>query len=148
MGRMLKGIIPVIVVITCATPFPISPAEAQGAPVSLGEQLAAQYNVVKMGSDSSGYSVVEPGTLLTVQKGGILGVPYSDSNVLSTKYEGGTVHSPNSMLSKGIGFGMAKLGKVQVTRLFQVGEKVHPSKIEVDIGKDDVVMTIVAFDMF
>src|ERR1700676_991948 len=139
-------IIPVAVIVMYAL-FVISHARAQGAPVSLREQLAAQYNVVKMGSDSSGYSVVEPGTLLTVQKGGILGVPYSDSNVLSTKYEGGTVHSPNSMLSKGIGFGMAKLGKVQVTRLFQVGEKVYPSKIEVDIGKDDVVMTIVACDI-
>jgi hypothetical protein len=68
-GRMLKGITPVIVIITCATLLPISPAEAQGVPVSLGEQLAAQYKVVKMGSDSGGYSVIEPGTLLTVQKG-------------------------------------------------------------------------------
>ena len=41
-------------------------------------------------------SVVEAGTLLAIQKGGILGVPYSDQSVLSTKYEGGTVHSPNA----------------------------------------------------
>jgi hypothetical protein len=147
MGQKLEKMIPAIVIILCATFFPISHADAQGAPVSLREQLAAQYRVVKMGSDSGGASVVEPGTLLVVQKGGILGAPYSDSSVLSTKYEGGTVHSPNSLLSKGIGFGMGKLGKVQATRLFQVGEKVYPSKIEVDVSKDDVAMTIVACDI-
>src|SRR5438067_4212355 len=45
---------------------------AQGAPaVSLEEQLSAQYTLVKMGSDSSGPAVVEPGTILAIQKGGI-----------------------------------------------------------------------------
>src|SRR5256885_14719712 len=85
---------------------------------SLQEQLAAQYKVAKMGSDTSGYSIVEQGTLLAIQKGGILGVPYTDQAVLSTKYEGGTVHSPNTFLSKGIGFGMKKFGKEQSTHLF------------------------------
>src|SRR5205807_7468283 len=43
---------------------------AQGAPaVSLEEQLSAQYTLVKMGSDSSGPAVVEPGTILAIQKG-------------------------------------------------------------------------------
>src|SRR6266699_6927465 len=52
---------------------------AQGAPaVSLEEQLSAQYTLVKMGSDSSGPAVVEPGTILAIQKGGILGVPYGN----------------------------------------------------------------------
>ena len=31
-----------------------------------------------MGSDTSGYAVVDAGTLLEIKKGGILGVPYSD----------------------------------------------------------------------
>jgi hypothetical protein len=139
--------IPAVVIAVCGALFPMSLAGAQGAPISLREQLAAQYKPVKMGSDTGGYSVVEPGTLLAVQKGGILGVPYSDSSVLSTKYEGGTVHSPNSLLTKGIGFGMGKVGKVQSTRLFQVGEKVYPSKLEVDVSKDEVAMTIVACDI-
>ncbi len=146
MEQKLEKTIPVIVAIGCATIFWLSRADAQGAPVSLQEQLAAQYKVVKMGSDSGGYSVLEPGTLLAIQKGGILGVPYSESNVLSTKYEGGTVHSPSSLLSKGIGFGMKRFGKEQTTHLFQVGDKVYPSKIEVDVNKDDVAMIIVACD--
>src|SRR5208282_3505601 len=121
-----------------------SPAWAQ-AP-TLQEELAAQYKLVKMGSDTGGYSVVEKGTLLAIQKGGILGVRYSDSSVLSTKYEGGVVHSPNALLSKGIGLGMKKFGKEQTTHLFAVGDKVYPSKIDVNVAKDTVTLEIVACD--
>jgi hypothetical protein len=117
---------------------------AQGVP--LEDQLKAQYKVVKMGSDTSGYAVVDAGTLLAIQKGGILGVPYSDTSVLSTKYEGGTVHSPSTLLSKGIGFGMKKFGKEQTTHLFQAGDKVYPSNIQVNLAKDNVAMGIVACD--
>jgi len=144
MGEKFKKVIAAIVFVVCATMFPISSASAQG--VSLQEQLSAQYKVVKMGSDTSGFSVVEPGTLLEIKKGGILAVPYSDTSVLSTKYEGGTVHSPSTLLSKGIGFGMKRFGKEQTTHLFATGDKVYPSKIEVDVAKDDVALTIVACD--
>ena len=58
------------IVLLAATIFPMSLANAQA--VSLQEQLAAQYKLVKMGSDTGGYSVVEAGTLLAIQKGGIL----------------------------------------------------------------------------
>jgi hypothetical protein len=124
----------------------IFPFSLAGQAPTLQEQLAAQYKLVKMGSDTSGYSVVEKGTLLAIQKGGILGVPYSDQSVLSTKYEGGVVHSPNSLLSKGIGFGMGKIGKTQTTHLFAVGDKVYPSKIDVNVAKDSVTLGIVACD--
>ncbi|MGA6979977.1 MAG: hypothetical protein WCC95_04435 [Candidatus Sulfotelmatobacter sp.] len=124
--------------------FAASLAAAQ-AP-TLQEQLAAQYKLVKMGSDSSGYSVVEEGTLLAVQKGGMVGVPYSDSSVQSNKYENGTVHPPNAMLSKGIGFGMKRFGKEQTTKLFAKGDKVYPAKIDVNVEKDAVTVGIVACD--
>jgi hypothetical protein len=120
-------------------------ANAQ-TPVSLQEQLAAQYKVVKMGADSSGPAVVDAGTVLAIQKGGILAVPYSDQSILSTKYQDGTVRSPNTLLSKGIGFGMKKFGKEQTTHLFAVGDKVYPSKIEVNPAKDSVALSIVACD--
>jgi len=116
------------------------------AQVSLEDQLKAQYTLVKMGSDTSGAAVVEAGTILVIKKGGILSVPNSDSSILSTKYEGGVVHSPNALLSKGLGFGMKKFGKEQTTRLMQVGEKVYPSRIVVDLPKDHVTMGIIACD--
>jgi hypothetical protein len=124
----------------------LSPHASAQATVTLQDQLAAQYKVVKMGSDTSGYSVIDAGTLLEIKKGGILGVPYSDTSILSTKYESGTVHTPSSMLSKGIGFGMKRFGKEQTTKLLPVGDKVYPSKIEVDTGKDIVTLSIVACD--
>jgi hypothetical protein len=130
MALMVVGITPCLVV----------------AQVSLEDQLKAQYKLVKMGSDTSGYAVVDAGTLLAIQKGGILSVPYSDTAVLSTKYEGGTVHPPNTLLSKGLGFGMKRFGKEQSTHLFQTGDKVYPSSIQVNLAKDNVAMGIVACD--
>jgi hypothetical protein len=132
------------IAVLAAAIFPISWANAQ-AP-SLQEQLAAQYTVVKMGADSNGPAVIEAGTILNIKKGGILSVPYGDTSVVPTKYQDGTVHSPNSALMKGIGFGLGKIGKTQTTAFFQVGTKVYPSKIGVNAPKDQVIMSIVACD--
>jgi hypothetical protein len=145
MGQKLERMIAATFVMVCAT-FLLSPRTSAQATVTLQDQLAAQYKVVKMGSDTSGYSVIDAGTLLEIKKGGILGVPYSDTSVLSTKYEGCAVHTPISLLSKGIGFGMKRFGKEQTTKLFPVGDKVYPSKIEVDNTKDTVALTVVACD--
>lgn len=124
----------------------ISPSQAGAQAVTLQEQLAAQYKLVKMGSDTSGYSVVDKGTLLAIQKGGILGVPYSDPNVLANKYEGGAIHSPSGLALMGRKSIMGKFGKEQTTHLFQVGDKVYPMKIDVNVAKDTVTLGIVACD--
>ena len=117
---------------------------------TLQEQLAAQYKLVKMGSDTSGYSVVEKGTLLAIQKGGILAVPYTDSTVLATKYEGGTVHGPSGLAVTARKSLMGRFSPTQsqgqTTHLFQVGDKVYPMKIDVNVAKDTVTMEIVACD--
>jgi hypothetical protein len=120
------------------------PAVAQA--VSLQEQLAAQYKLVKMGSDTGGYSVIDKGTLLAIQKGGILGVPYGDSQVPATKYEGGTVKGPSGLSLLGRKSVMGRFGKEQTTHLFPSGDKVYPTKIEVNLDKDTVAMGIVACD--
>ena len=77
MGQRLRVLIPgsaaMLAILVSA-----APAHAQ-AP-TLQEQLTAQYKLVKMGSDTSGYSVVEEGTLLAIQKGGIWACPYSDKS--------------------------------------------------------------------
>jgi hypothetical protein len=141
---LIPGIVLLAATIFAVTILPMPLANAQA--VSLQEQLAAQYKLVKMGSDTSGYSVVEEGTLLAIQKGGLLGVPYSDTSVQNNKYEGGVVKAPNALLSKGIGFGMKKFGKEQTTKLFAKGDKVYPTKIDVSLEKDQVTMGIVACD--
>jgi len=147
MSRKFHVLMPGIVLLV-ATIFSMPLASAQA--VSLQEQLAAQYKLVKMGSDTGGYSVVEAGTLLAIEKGGILGVPYSDKTVLSTKYEGGTVHSPSGLMVQGrkalLGHFSQTQSQGQTTHLFAKGDKVYPSKIEVDVASDKVSMLIVACD--
>src|SRR5580700_9364960 len=144
MLRKFRNLIPGIVLLAATIFAGMTLANAQA--VSLQEQLAAQYKLAKMGSDTSGYSVIEEGTLLVIQKGGLLGVPYSDTSVQSDKYEGGVVKAPNAVLSKGIGFGMKKFGKEQTTKLFAKNDKVYPTKIDVNLEKDQVTMGIVACD--
>jgi hypothetical protein len=148
MRRRPEAVIPVVVWMLCAAIFPGSRANAQA--VSLQEQLAAQYKAVKMGSDTSGYSVVEEGTLLAVQKGGLLGVPYSDKTVLANKYEGGTVHGPSGLMVSGkkalLGHFSQTQSQGQTTKLFAKGDKVYPTKIDVSVEKDTVTMGIVSCD--
>src|ERR1700729_546 len=144
MSEKFGRLIPAVVFLTVST-FPFSTASAQ-APVSLQEQLGAQYKLVKMGSDTSGYSVVEKGTLLAIQKGGILAVPYGDQNVLANKYEGGTIHAPSGLSLMGRKSIMGKFGKEQTTHLFAVGDKVYPMRIDVNVAKDTVTLGVVACD--
>jgi len=113
---------------------------------TLQEQLAAQYKLVKMGSDTSGYSVVDKGTVLAIQKGGILAVPYGDQNVLNNKYENGAIKAPGGIALMGRKSIMGKFGKEQTTHLFATGDKVYPLKIDVNAAKDTVTLEIVACD--
>jgi hypothetical protein len=143
MSNKILRLIPALAIIAgAAFSAPLVWAQAP----TLEEQLTAQYKLVKMGSDTGGYSVVDKGTLLAIQKGGILGVPYSDNSVLSTRYEGGTVHSPSGLSVMGRKSLMGHFGKEQTTHLFAVGDKVYASKIEVNPGKDTVTIGIVACD--
>jgi uncharacterized membrane protein YgcG len=113
---------------------------------TLQEQLIAQYKLVKMGSDTSGYSVVDKGTLLEIKKGGILGVPYGDNNVPACHYENGTVKGPSGVAMLGRKSIMSKFGKEQTTHLFASGDKVYPMKVDVNVAKDTVTLGIVACD--
>ena len=141
--------IPALALLCVSVLLPGSAAAQSGAP-SLGEQLAAQYKLVKMGSDTGGYSVVEEGTLLAVEKGGVVGVPYSDKTVLTSKYENGTVHPPSVMKAEArkalFGHFSQTASEGQSTHLFRKGDKVYPTKVEVKLDKDLVVMSIVACD--
>jgi len=138
--RIEMAVLVVALVVVGITPGMVA------AQVSLEDQLQAQYTLVKMGADTGGAAVVDQGTILVIKKGGILSVPYGDTSVVPTKYQDGTVHSPNNVMMKGIGFGLGKLGKTQTTRLMQAGEKVYPSKITVNLPKDQVEISIIACD--
>jgi hypothetical protein len=152
--KLLISFVAISVVITVL----VAGAGAQA--VSLKEQLDAQYKYAKLGQDSSGYSVVQEGTLLAVQKGGIKGVPSSSTITRSATFQDGTVHAAadpagNSSAQK-VGKLLCGLHKCptapdavndeKTTKFFKVGDKVYPTKIEVNLAKDQVIMGIVACD--
>ena len=122
------------------------PVVAQDLPaVPLEDRLKARYTLVKVGWNSGGAAIAEEGTVLVIKKDGILSVPYGDQPV-ATRYQDGTVRSPSASTMGARGSLMGKVGKQQTARLFQVGEKVYPSKIAVNLPKDQVIISIVACD--
>lgn len=138
-----------------------APQSSAQAP-TLKEQLAAQYKLAKMGSDSSGYAITEEGTLLSIQKGGIMGLPYKSTIWPNDTFQDGTVHA-SSMQTAGSGkaadFGKKFCGLTHKcpstpdaasnetsTKLFKNGDKVYATKIDVNLDKDTVTMGIVSCD--
>lgn len=127
---------------------------------SLQDQLLTKYKVVRMGADTDGTQVLEPGTVLDIQKGGILGFPYASLTVMPAKYQDGTLHPPvlaqsNAASSAGQKlcglFGKCNDTKDKVTthntnHLFQVDDKVYPSKIAVNLNNDTIAFSIIACD--
>jgi hypothetical protein len=159
MSRRFLDVMPAIFLLL-APAFFASMADAQ-AP-TLQEQLAAQYKLAKMGSDSSGYSIIEEGTLLAVQKGGVMGLPYKSTIWPSNTFQDGTVHASNvqtvqsgkaaDIFKKGCGVlhkcptAPDAASDERATKLFKVGDKVYATKIDVKTDKDTVTLSIVSCD--
>ena len=112
-------------------------AQASAQAPSLQEQLNAQYKLAKVGRAGGAWNVLEPGTVLEIQKTGLLGVPPASVALCPSKFEGGNLKSPGVMCT-----GM--LGKN--VRYLTVGEKVYPAKLEVNLGKDKIVIAIFECD--
>jgi hypothetical protein len=105
---------------------------------SLADQLKAQYKLAKRGSDSSGGSIVEAGTVLAIQKGGILGVPLSNVAIAPATYKNGDLRGPGGFATGFIGGGDS--------RQLPIGEKVYVTRIDVQLKKDKIIFTIVECD--
>jgi hypothetical protein len=129
-----RVIIGLLIAIGCC-----SGVSAQLAPTaSLSDELAAQYTVTKAGVDSTGFTITQPGAVLMVQKGGVMGFPQTDLGVLTTKYENGAVHSPNVI---------AGIFKQNVsTRFLTAGERVYVTKLDVNIKAEKIVFALVECD--
>jgi len=109
----------------------------QNAPaLSLADQLNAQYKLVKMGSDANGLTVVDPGTVLAIQKGGILGASPQSVVMCPSKFQDGQLKAPGVFCS----------AMVKDSRYLKVGEKVYPTKIDVNLDKDKVTIQVVECD--
>jgi len=104
------------------------------APPSIKEQLEAQYKLVKTGGANG--PIVEPGTVLVIQKGGIFGVPSSSFVICPSKYQDSDLHMPSRFCT----------GAVKGGSYFQTGQKLYPLKIDVNLKKDSVALRLTACD--
>ena len=99
---------------------------------SLADQLKNEYKITKVGFDSNGWQVTEPGTVLVIQKGGILGVPPTNLKTATAAYRDGDLHLvKSSVLLAG-----------PVTKQLTTGEKVYVLKMDVHL-KDDKIQFLV-----
>jgi hypothetical protein len=102
---------------------------------TLQEQLNAQYKSVRIGAD--GAIVGDPGTLLAVQKGGIIAVPWKALAKCPAKFHDNEIHP-----STGFCANMMK----NVSGVFKKGAKVYPVKVDVDLAKAKITMQVVRCD--
>lgn len=104
-------------------------------PVSLQEQLDAQYKVAKIAG--GGTVVVDVGTLLVVQKAGIKAMPFNAIPKCPAKFEDNTLH---------LATGFFCTSAMALQNYFQKGDKVYPLKIEVNPSKEKIVFRVVSCD--
>jgi hypothetical protein len=91
-------------------------------PPSLKEQLEAQY---------------PPTTVLAIQKQGILGVALTSRKTCAAKYQDGNLKPPDVSCTAPL---------KDSSRLLTVGEKVHPSEIQVNLAQEQISFWIVECD--
>jgi hypothetical protein len=113
----------------------------------LETQLTAKYKLVKLGEDSTGVAVIEAGTVLNIKKGGILSYPTSNARPFASTYKDGTMHSPAATKIPGwIPHASSVPGQVSDTKFLTVGEKVYPTRIEIQEKESKVAVFIIECD--
>lgn len=147
-----------VVAVVLMSIFPWTATKAQtGGGDSLESQLAAKYKLAKTASDSNGLSVIDPGTLLTVKKGGIRSIPPEVSVFVPTEVKDGQVivkDQTGANVGKKLGGFILKqkglsdpTGATSTdTKFLTVGEKVYPIKIDVNRKDSKVSMQIIECD--
>jgi Protein of unknown function (DUF3276) len=112
---------------------------AQDAPdAPLADQLKKEIKLTKLGTDSTGTSVTDPGTVLVLKKGGVYGVPQSTAVIVApSTFKDGELHQP----------GMVQRSMIlKISKLLTADEKVYVTKIDVKAKDDKVVLTITECD--
>jgi hypothetical protein len=113
-------------------------AQAQLPPdAPLDAQLKAAYKVTKFGLDGGGFTVLNAGTILVIQKGGILGVPPAQMGIGVSVFKDGDLKQPSAGQRMFLG---------NQTRFLEVGEKVYVQKVDVNLKLDKIQITVVECD--
>jgi hypothetical protein len=123
-----------LIVLTNIACFSSAANGQTAAPVSLQEQLGAQYKLAKK---MSGAVVTEAGTPLAVQKGGVISVPWRALGLRPAKFQDNALDRSTGMCAA-----MVK----DVSGYFKTGDKVYLTKIEVNLQKANVSFGVVSCD--
>jgi curli biogenesis system outer membrane secretion channel CsgG len=134
-GKLGKAFRILAVVAAGILPWMAANAQSGGAD-SLEGQIAAQYKLTKLGTDSSGTSVIQAGTVLVIKKGGILSVSQADPGLLANIVKDGDVQSPAAAVVK----------TKKDTKFLPMGDKVYVSKVDVNRKESKVTLNIVECD--
>jgi hypothetical protein len=127
-----------LLAVTLAALVPSRLAMAQTAPgPSLADQLKGQYKLAKLGTDSTGLRITETGTVLVLQKGGMLGTPPTSAEVCPSTFQDGNLRGHN---------GFCKAMIANIARFLDSGERVYPIKIEVNLKNEVVSLTFIECD--
>ena len=122
-----------------AAMFPWSSARAQapGDSGSLYDKLKGQYKLTKMGLDSTGIRVIDAGTVLVVHGKSLFGTPPGNLVTCAANFQDGNLHPPGGFCT-----GMVK----DVGRYLDDGEKVYVTKIDVNLKKEKVTLSLIECD--
>ena len=114
-----------------------SPGGPRARPEELEGQLKAQYKVVKLATDSRGIRVIDAGTVLVIHGKSLFGTPPGNVITCSANYQDGNLHPPGGFCTA-----MVK----DVGRYLDDGEKVYPWKIDFNLKKEKVTITVIECD--
>ncbi len=152
MGKVRRAILIVAVILAGILPWMIVRAQDAGTD-SLQSQLTAKYKLAKLGTDSSGTSVIDTGTVLVIKKGGILSSPSGNSVIVPSYVKDGQIKTANNTAMKGVNKLLSWKGVKDPTgaastdtKFLTTGEKVYVSKIEVNPKDSKVTLTIIECD--
>jgi hypothetical protein len=112
-------------------------AVAQSAAADVADAIRAQYKLSKFGRDSNGWAVVQAGTVLVLQQGGLLGIPPERMVFCAAKYEDGQMKAPG---------GLCAATHRNVSRYFQQGDKVYVLRIDENVKKEQISFRVVECD--
>jgi len=128
----------VVFVALVAGIFLSGPAPAQNPPApSLLDQLRTQYKITRTGMEGTTIKILDPGTVLVIQKGGILGANPTNMLPCPTTFDNGNLKSPNAVCKAMIG---------ENGRFLDNGEKVYVTKIDIDLKKEKVSFGLIECD--
>ena len=141
-----------ILAVILAGTIPWLIAAAQGGD-SLESQLAVKYKLAKLGTDSTGLSVIDAGTVLVIKKGGILSVPSGTAILVPSYVKDGQVKTANNTAMSGVnkllkwkGVSDPTGAASSDTKFLTNGEKVYPFKIDVSRKDSKVTLSIIECD--